>query len=103
MNLPGVLLRRWNMPAHFMRTSMSSRFRSSHLVFPSLQKSQSMLFQKRVERGCHFGAVCVSLKTRPSASTKRVAGVAAAFQSEKCKPACAQHRRGTSTLGKATH
>ena len=41
MNLPGVLLRRWNMPAHFMRTSMSSRFRSSHLVLPSLQHSHA--------------------------------------------------------------
>ena len=50
MNLPGVFLRRWNMPAHFIRTSMSSRFRSSHLVFPSLQHRQSVSFLQRAER-----------------------------------------------------
>lgn len=36
MKVPGARLRLWKSPDHFMRRSMSSRSRSSHLVFPSL-------------------------------------------------------------------
>ena len=39
MKRPGVRFLRWKRPAHFMRTSMSSRASSSQVVFPSLRRS----------------------------------------------------------------
>lgn len=41
MKRPGVRLRRWKSPAHFRRTSTSSRSRSSQLVLPSRIKAAS--------------------------------------------------------------